>query len=1155
MNVTLTTYTDLLTRSGRVMTDEVIRPGCDVWALIGLVQEADPGRIAAGPWSVLVNGKPVTGPYALDDHDSVVVAPRPGTVIDAVLLAVAIASAAASAAMISRAKLPAASGSETPEQQRFGFGHIAHEAFAGETIPVVVGYRPREGGSIIAVVPARSSDGSGDDKIKMLICLGHGPLAMIGDQEGDFNNLTSQQIDDIWFGDQPAGNFPGVRMWGRMGTANQAVIPGFRDTEILREVGVGGSILRNTSGSERTGSDPSGEAVTFTGVSSVNAVILNVRLPRGLYTLTGQVEPRTVKYRYRTRESLGPGAWSAWTVVALTQARQSAFYSAPRADNLASPPEIRDVQVERVSVETGDPAHLDELLFESVVEVTYGNNRYPKMALLALEITASDQLTGVPDVAATVRGLGNLRIWDGVSPASAPEFDSGYSANPADIALEILTNTTWGLGLDDDQIDFASLFEWRTRCDEEVELAGGAGTRPRFAFNWTLREERDAMEWLITVCRAGWCTPIVAGDVMRFAFDRPQAVTAETFGDGSLRVDDEGNSDLTIDVEMGTRGLVRPNQFIAQIENELEHGENDAIVFPADGEEWLAQEQARAERIRLEGVTHPEQAWAHLVYLAKRARLQTRSVSFTTSRPFVVVQPWDLFKLSAGLMGWGESGRLVSGSTDQMLLLDRTVTIAGSDTIKIIHVDDTIEIVTVVASPGVYPPGTPIAVETMAQSPHEFAEWALGGALPDSKPFLCTEVSLEDAHRMVWRIGGIEYVEDVYDPDPANLNLPPYSNLRTGRTPPGPVIELVGFERLVNSLHVVELAWSQRPEDAQITGSFLIYRRVLGAIAWVRVPALAVSLRSAVIEIDELDKAYQFVVVAVSHGGAHLPPTDPGHPIFQLVLGLSAPPPPPPENVLLVQETGNRYTLSWDAVEDASEYQVLFGGTASSRPNDGAEDCLIMARTPETSITGLVLAPGRSHRFYVRSAGANGRLSWSANDESIASPGPPAGESVKHTEIFDLSAVGTLENLTYSGGALRLVSALSPGVWTSPEIDTGSLSLTEITARIGTLNDAADPVLSSDPFVVPSIAADQWGVVSTGPKVVGMLMPPWPDDEQDWSIEVRTRDGSVWSDWEALAPMTRVRRMLDLVQIRVTMTRAHAPYRPAMASLAMVATH
>src|SRR5690606_27692900 len=125
--------------------------------------------------------------------------------------------------------------------------------------------------------------------------------------------------------------------------------------------------------------------------------------------------------------------------------------------------------------------------------------------------------------------------------------------------------------------------------------------------------------------------------------------------------------------------------------------------------------------------------------------------------------------------------------------------------------------------------------------------------------------------------------------------------------------------------------------------------------------------------------------VAVSHSGLFLSPYDPRVPHTGIVFGLSEPPPPPPNDVTATQN-GDLYDLTWDPVEDAIGYQVLVFGDPTGLPNDGAEECLVLARTVEPELLGLALAPAESVTFWVRSVGKNGRLSWTATAETVAIP-------------------------------------------------------------------------------------------------------------------------------------------------------------------------
>ncbi len=87
--------------------------------------------------------------------------------------------------------------------------------------------------------------------------------------------------------------------------------------------------------------------------------------------------------------------------------------------------------------------------------------------------------------------------------------------------------------------------------------------------------------------------------------------------------------------------------------------------------------------------------------------------------------------------------------------------------------------------------------------------------------------------------------------------------------------------------------------------------------------------------------------------------------------------------------------LSWAAVDGAAGHQVLFGGDTTTMPNVGSEDCLVLGRVTDPEITGLELPPGVACRFYVRSAGNSGRLSFLSSTVEIAIPATPAGDSIE----------------------------------------------------------------------------------------------------------------------------------------------------------------
>jgi hypothetical protein len=1189
-------FDDVLARRNRRELQLWVPPGStSVRQLIDRVRNEPAAKLGSGvPLAVLVNGRPLRD--AAPEWDApitaarteLMLAPSPGGfgITEIILIAIAIASAAASAYLIAGIQAPAASGSRDPEGRRFGFGRVSTDPVVGESFIVPLGRIKRLGGKVIARVPGTiGSDGS--ERVRILVDLGLGPIAKIGSRargDGDFNRLGHEQIAGVYLNDQPLINFPSVKISGRFGTSGQRPLPGFRDTEVVREAGVGGVELVNTSGSERTGGSASGEAFAFTTLDPVDAVLIRIRFDRGLYALSGQgqVNARRVRWRWRTRPT--GGAWGAWNVVVVERADQSEVFTLTRADelNAGGAASVQDVEVERVTPDAAGATTVDHMLLTDIVEVRYSNNTYAGHAVVGVEIVASEELGTIPRLSFDVDGYDDCRVWDGTSTEEVdgetrPVLTRGWSNNPLDLALEVMTNTTWGSGYGDDDIFWDSWMAERSYAAESVPMfGGGSAMRPRFACNLVMDEAREDIEWIRAILNTAQCRPYEVGGQWGFVTDRARAEAAEFFGDGDIaRGPDtaQGPGKMLLSfkrVDTSPEAGVA-NQLVYQFENELAGRRGDVIKHPKDGELWLGagwpggQEQPRPRSFRLDGVTDPEQVLARMVYELDRTRGLSRTLAFTTTKRVVGMLPGERFDMACSVLGWGTaSGRVRSGSTAAAVVLDRSVVLftGVAYQLQVSHLNGNRELVSVTAAGGSYPAGTPIAVAGLAAVPAEGASYSVGPTDLATKPFTCTKIELQqdDLLGVVWRVEGLEYSAQVYDLIPGNVQLPDYSDLGGITNAPGPVQDLRGSAGTVNGIDQVGLSWRQAPQDAANTGSFRIYRRSTGTTTWILIPMVVAAggRRAAVIEIADRDTAFDFCVIAVSLLGAALSPYDPRVPVWSTVFGLSAPPPPPPDD-LAANQVGDTYRLSWTPVDGAVGYQVLAGGdTGTGRPNNGAEDCLVIARTIEPELVGLNLPPGRACRFWVRSVGPSGRLSWTASTVQVATPATPAGKSILQTEVFDLSSVGTLSGLAWDGtdGRLELSSPGTPGTWTSPVKDVGSAAAArQLTIRPATANDAADPTLAEPTWPVPSINADQWGVVSGSgdTAVVGMLMPPWPDNEQAWVFEVRTSTDSVtWSSWAPLALGGLAAASFRYWQVRATLSRLNHPYRPALRGLAGV---
>jgi hypothetical protein len=1165
--ITVHVYDSVLDRSGRRVVEV---PGPSTAARV--IAAARPsGLFDPPPWCLMVDGRPADADDPVPDGAVVHAGPRP-TGIDPVTVGLFVAGLALSAIsgfVLSTGLLPGADDSGTPAERRHNFGQVSSDAFAGDTIPVVLGRVDRYAGKIVSVIPGEGEDGSGDSSLRVLVCFGHGPIAAIGSLTEDADGLDGADITGIYLNRTEANQFPGTTVSVRMGSAAQRPIPGFDDAETLVALNGGsGFALVNTSGSPVSGADAGAESFTVTTASAVDAVVVRVRFPQGLYELGGGGQPSSITRSWRVRHRLHdagggtPGAWSAWRDVTVTKGTTEAFFSSPRlAFETAA---RRDIQAERVSVDSVGATIGDAMVWDSVVEIASGDIAYAGYAMLALTLTASEQLTSRPDVQADVRGLASVPSWDGLSDPHEPVLARGYSENPAWCVLAVIESRVWGMG-GVERADLENLRDWAIVCDQAVASTAG-GTRPRYRFGMAVDRAMGPRELLSIIAAAGRAVPVTASEVYRFVGFAPQPVPVEVFGDGDIAVDESGVPRIAARREASAGGVSRPNQVTAQYLNDRRDGESDTAAYPADGEEHLATEPARTSSIRLDGVTDPDQAQALVRHAHRKHRLLTREVTFTTTRPAVVVQPGDRFDLASSALGVAlASGRLLGVDGGQSARLDRSVVLVSGAAyvLDVIHADGARTITPVSAGPGEYPAGTPVRLAApiaLAAGPGD--SYALGEAGIVRKPYVCTSVALADADGLLWEISGVEYDAAVDDddstdpPGPAHYRAGPTLTAAVVTDPaatPGPLSALavasVGDASVV--LHATQL-----PVDRARTREIRVYRRRVGTTAWVRVPVVAASMgvHPIVLSMDlPADAACELVAVPVSAAGLGVSAWDAAHPRVTAAIGLGVGTPPVPASCTLARQADGSYTGSCAAVAGAVAYDWLSGGGATARPFVGAEACRVLARTASPTLAGLWPVPGVAFDLRARAVGVLPGAGAARAD--VASPLTPPGVSVLAADpAWDLAAVGTRVNLSWGTGgpladwpaALRLVAPGLPGVYTTPAIDSGSVGSRTLHVWLETADGTPDVVLASSSILMPGERASHLGVVTVGASAAAGQVMPGLLAGQGWAVEARwSDDGSAWGAWAAVPATGRQTGTKRYAQVRVTMT-ASGDHRPGL---------
>jgi hypothetical protein len=172
--------------------------------------------------------------------------------------------------------------------------------------------------------------------------------------------------------------------------------------------------------------------------------------------------------------AFGPHASGAWILGSGTNAAADPALSASagivRVPEQGTPKRGKFlVECLRLDTEDTESHRISEVSFQSIQLRTFQQYTYPGMALLAVKVPATDQLSGSAPLI-TVRTDGRLvPVWDGAD-ATYPNMVATYSRNPAWVAADALLNTDYGLGsvYKPSDLDVGAFVEFANFCDTRV---------------------------------------------------------------------------------------------------------------------------------------------------------------------------------------------------------------------------------------------------------------------------------------------------------------------------------------------------------------------------------------------------------------------------------------------------------------------------------------------------------------------------------------------------------------------------------------------------------------------------------------------------------------------------------------------------------------
>lgn len=1023
----------------------------------------------------------------------------------------------------------------------FDLDGIRNTAASGIVQPVVYGSHRTAGNFISAT---QRVDAEGRAVFSGLIFLSRGPVQSIGGLTADADELSGSAIpDSILIDDNPARNYD-ARVSVRLGSSEQAVIPGFNELATTTTVN---AVIDQPSPPANWGNAQPYGYQTSQPVTGFDVLLTYPGGLIGYSTSNNNAYSITMTYAVRYRVT-GTTTWTTETWVHSGQRNAQINYQfAKRGLSRDS----YEIQVQFLSAVTpggnaqGGPDTLYAAQVLAVNEIVAEGFAYPGCALLGVRLVGSDQLAGgIPTITAQVEGR-LVYVWDGVSSVT-PAFTVAYSRNPAWCILDILISQDYGLGrggrlkLDgvvlDEWLDFA---DW---CDELVD-DGRGGTVARAYCDHVADAERSGWDLARELAASAFGRLYFAGGKVRLWIDR-EASPVFLFSAGNSR-----------EVKVSYTGRrTRPNAAEVQYLNAEADYDPDYATKLDDAAVISSAEAIRKESVAGTGITRAAQAYRYAQRLVNVTGSVRRRFEWVGGPDSVHLQPGDVAYIQAAALGIGQGGRVLS-ATSSTVKLDRTITAASRVRLVVTSQLDVTETVYIAA--GSYARNATINIvdaagagTTWGATPTAGSKWAIGSLSSQSvTPVTVRIESVAVNAELDVRFEGSEYVAAVYDDDPGDVEEFT-DDLPDPREMPASVSGLrVTDAALVSSDGSVSDALSVAFDPINAWDAAEVWYRTAGGIGWT---FFGWSRGSALIPVAA--GTYEVAVPARSASGTRQT-LDAAAKAGCHVRGRRTAP-DAPASVLAAVTAAGILTVTVTAPDDATVagYEIRHG-------------LRLVATTAGTEWSGPCPFVGTG-TISVRSVSRYGVPSATAVTAAVTWTLAPSVFTLDLDADEDPSWPGDLNDLTLTGAELEITGSALTGVYTTDDAaptNTTDPQQVVITA----VTDLADVAMTWDEagFTWAGTSLTWDTAYLSGAEVTLLDSPTW--DQAGWTWEglqgsLRTWDGP--SDVvAALEPDLSYDDNADLsftaypgpfvlpsvssIAARVTLNRPHARYEPRLVSL------
>ena len=503
----------------------------------------------------------------------------------------------------------------------------------------------------------------------------------------------------------------------RVGTQNQAIMPGFDD--VRAEQGVNIKLARASGPVSRT---------------TTSSLFSRLRIRIGIGSLffideeTGDTRGTSVSFNVKIRPEGGSTPFINQNQTIGGKSRGPVDFEYEYTMQGTGP---WVVTVERLTPDPTTVRISNDLFFKAIVGIIDRSFRYPNTALLGLKIGA-ESFSSVPQVSADLMGM-KIKIPSNYNPYSRQysgiwdgSFKTDWSNNPAWVFYDLLTNTRYGAGsfIGEANVDRYSLLPIAQYCDELVPNGRG-GTEPRFTFNAYITDRGEAYD-ILNALAASFRGMLYFSEGSVVAIqDRPKAVT-KIFTPANViqKTDENGNVTEPPFSYEGTARKARKT--IALVSwNDPDDNYKAKIEYVED-REGLERYGYHETEVRAFGTTSQGQAQRIGRWILLTNQLETEMVTFRVATEGFFVLPGEVIGISDPAKGGKRyGGRVAGASSASSVILDAPFTIVGgaSYVLSVTLSDGSVQTQTVVNGAGAT--STISVSPAFSSAPEAGAVWVL----------------------------------------------------------------------------------------------------------------------------------------------------------------------------------------------------------------------------------------------------------------------------------------------------------------------------------------------------------------------------------------------------------------------------------------------